>query len=416
MALTDKHIKALEPRDKDYKVSDGLGLYLLIKKNGAKYWRMKFRFKVDGKLKEKVLAIGVYPEVSLKKAREETLSARSLLDKGINPIEHRRTEQPVQLTDTSFLRIAEEWFKMKSATWSDKTSDRNRSIMDLWVLPAIGERDMNEMKPLDILKACKTAEDAGHLETAHRMRGMIDNVYRYGIILEYVDFNPAADVKGALTSTKKNHYAAITDPEEVGHLLVAMDEYKGTFVVKTATWCSAYWFCRPGEVRYLEWDEVNLKDNMVVVPASKMKQLKNALVQDHMIPLCTQSAQLLKDLYPITGRSKYVFPSARGGSRPLSENTVRVALRTMGYDKTQMTAHGFRAMARTLLDEELEYRVDWIEHQLAHEVKDANGRAYNRTKFLAQRKTMMQDWADYLDELKFKTNNGLPIIRKHESV
>lgn len=405
MALTDKALKALEPRDKDYKVSDGAGLYVLVKKTGSKYFRMKYRF--EGK--EKVLALGVYPEVSLKEARLQVASAKAQLADKIDP---SAKVVPVQETvhSLTFARVHQDWYEMKAATWMYKAKNRAESNFRLWIDPAIGSMPIDQIEPLDILNMCKAAEADGKLETAHRLRAQCSQVFRYGIILRYCRYNPARDLTGALKAVPKQHFASITDPAQVGKLMVGIHEYEGTAVVHHALACSAYWFCRPGEVRHVEWSEVDLNQGLITLPGSKMK-----MGRDHIIPMCTQSVALLKELYPLTSASRYVFPSLRGNSRPMSENTINQAIRNLGYAKSEMTAHGFRAMARTLLDEELQQRVEWIEHQLAHEVRDATGRAYNRTAFLNDRKIMMQTWADYLDELRGKTERGEKITRRFNS-
>ena len=244
-----------------------------------------------------------------------------------------------------------------------------------------------------LLETLRKMEAKGIVETARRAKQTASQVFRYAIITGRAQHDPAADLKGALQIPKKRHFAALTDPKQVGGLMLAIDNYHASYTVKAALKCSALWFCRPGELRALEWSNVNWDEKRLEIIAEKTHQ-------QHIIPLSTQAIELLESMQPISGYSKYVFPSNRGMSRPMSENTIRVALRTMGYGNDDMTAHGFRALARTLLDEVLNYRVEWIEQQLAHTVKDANGRAYNRTKHLPQRFEMMQRWADYLDELK----------------
>lgn len=405
MALTDKALKALLPTDKDYKVSDGAGLYVLVKKSGAKYFRLKYRF--EGK--EKVLALGVYPDVSLKDARTQASGAKLLLAEGVDPSANKQVKQPVTLEGRTFKDVAEDWYEMKQADWGFKARARARSNLDLWILPAIGDKPVDALEPLDILHMCRAAEADGKAETAHRLRSQCSQIFRYGIILRYCKHDPARDLIGAIKSVKAKHFASITDPVGVGRLMVGIEEYSGTFLVQTALRCSAYWFCRPTEVRHLEWADIDWDQKLILIPGERMK-----MSRDHMVPLSTQSLALLKTLYPLTSQSKYVFPSFRGNSRCMSENTVNQAIRTIGYSKAEMTAHGFRAMARTLLDEELGYRVEWIEHQLAHEVKDATGRAYNRTAFLPQRREMMQGWSNYLDELQRKTLAGEKIKRSYE--
>ncbi|RVU32671.1 tyrosine-type recombinase/integrase [Neptunomonas marina] len=401
MRLTDKQIKALKPREKDFKQADGQGLYLLVTKKGHKYWRLKYRF--NGK--EKLLSIGVYPEISLKEARAKTAEAKAALAEGNDPSIVKKQRARAAEVHT-FEQLAREWFEVKRKDVAPTTEKRMLSMIDNWIVPYLGRFEAAKMGPLDVLEAIKIAEAQGKNDTAHRMRETCSQIFRYGIITQVCKHDPARDLIGALEKNRPQHYSAVTDPDAAGRLMADIELFEGTVIVKTALACSAYWFCRPIEVRSLEWSDVDFEGALITIPASRMK-----LRRDHIIPLATQSLALLEALKPITGRSKYVFPSARGNSRCMSENAVRVALRTMGYTKEMMTSHGFRAMARTLLDEELGYRVEWIEHQLAHEVRDANGRAYNRTSFLNQRREMMQSWADYIDSLREMKKQGVTIQR-----
>jgi integrase len=264
------------------------------------------------------------------------------------------------------------------------------------LFPYIGHRPIVEITPHELLAALRRTESQGKLETTNRAKIISGQVFRYAVATGRAERDPTPDLKGALKTSRTKHLAAITEPKEVGKLLLAMDGYQGTHIVKSALLLSPLLFCRPGELRQLEWSEINFDEGRIEIPIEKMKTREQA----HVIPLSEQAIRILSEIQPLTGRGKYVFPSARGASRPLSDNAVRLALRTLGYDKETMTAHGFRAMARTILDEVLGYRVDWIEHQLAHAVKDVNGRAYNRTAHLEGRKQMMQGWADYLDTLR----------------
>ena len=397
MPLTAKQVSSAKPRDKDYKLSDEKGLYLLVTKTGARYWRLKYRFSK----KEKLLALGVYPEVSLKEAREGRDAARQLVADNIDPSAQKKSQQLAQAesSENSFERIALEWFETKM---NDKTENYQKRILrslqrDLF--PYIGPRAISEIKPLEILNALRKVEGRGAIETAHRVKQTASQIFRFAVATGRAESDPSKDLDGSLSNPKKKHFAAITEPKEVGKLLVAIDEYNATPTVKAALKLSPLWFCRPGELRHLEWSQVNWEEKRIELIAEKTKQ-------EHIIPLSDQAIAILKELEPFAHRSKYIFPSARGGSRPMSDNAVRTALRSMGYDNDTMTAHGFRAMARTLLDEVLGFRVEWIEQQLAHAVKDANGRAYNRTKHLAQRQEMMQRWANYLDELKVQALSG----------
>ena len=391
MPLSDRQIKAAKPREKIYRLTDGQGMYLEITPAGGKYWRMKYR--IHGK--EKRLAIGVYPDVSLADARAQRDDARRLLAQGIDPSKEKQARKMSNraATEDSFEVIAREWFSVRMTDKSEGHQARTMRALEKHLFGSIGNRPISEISALDLLPVLRKIEDKGHIETAHRVKQVAGQVFRYGIVTGRCERDPSTDLKDALKPAKKSHFAAITDPKELGRLLVAIDEYHGTPAVIAALKCSALWFCRPGELRHIRWDQINWEEKRIEITAEKTHQ-------PHIIPLARQSIEILENLKPITGRSEYVFPSARGASRPMSDGAVRIALRGMGYDRETHTAHGFRATARTLLDEVLNYRIEWIEQQLAHEVKDANGRSYNRTQHLMQRRKMMQHWADYLDQLR----------------
>ncbi|MDP5207243.1 integrase arm-type DNA-binding domain-containing protein, partial [Alishewanella sp. SMS9] len=401
--LTVLQVDKAKPKEKDYKLSDERGMFLLVTKSGGKLWRLKYRF--DGR--EKALAIGAYPDLSLKDAREIRDKARNKLAKGIDPSAEKQAKKlsSTLSAENSFELIAREWFAARMAEKSATHQARTQSILNTYLFPFIGRKPIQDITPLMLLDALRKMEAKGIVETARRAKQTASQVFRYAIITGRAEHDPAADLKGALQIPKKRHFAAITEPKQVGGLMLAIDSYHGSYTVQAALKCSALWFCRPGELRALEWANVNWDEKRIEIIAEKTHQ-------QHIIPLCTQAIELLESMQPISGHSKYVFPSNRGMGRPMSENTVRVALRTMGYGNDDMTAHGFRAMARNLLDEVLNYRVEWIEQQLAHSVKDANGRAYNRTKHLLQRFEMMQRWADYLDELKAAALTGNVINAK----
>ncbi len=393
MALTATAVKQAKPREKPYKLSDEKGMFLLVNPNGSKYWRLKYRF--GGK--EKLLALGVFPDLSLAGARDKRDEARSQLANEIDPSVAKRVRKQAQKEEggNSFKVIATEWFQTKMQNKAQGYQDRTWRGLKNDLFPALGHRPINQITAQELLAALRKVESRGAVDMAHRVKQSAGQVFRYGIVTGRCDRDPAADLKGALQPTNKKHFAAITDPKSVGKLLIAIDAYEGTPIVKTALKLSAILFQRPGEIRAMEWSEIDWEKKIWELPAEKMK-----MKQPHVVPLPKQAITLLKELKRSTGRGRYVLPSARGNHRPLSDNGVRVALRTMGYDNDTMTAHGFRAMARTLLDEELGFRVDYIEHQLAHAVKDTNGRAYNRTTHLKEREKMMQQWANYLDDLK----------------
>ena len=391
--LSDVAVKNAAPKDKPFKLSDGAGLYLEIMPTGSKYWRLKFRYAG----KEKRLALGVYPAVTLKAARKAARDARDGLAAGIDPTETRRQDKLERSVGAanSFRAVALEWYEKEKPHWSESHIKRAGWLLEKNLFPWLGHRPIAEINPPELLATLRKTESKGTLETAHRAKQIAGQIFRYAVATGRTERDPTPDLKGALATPKGGHHAAIIDPKEVGDLLRAIDGFRGTPAVMAALKLSPLLFCRPGELRHMEWAEIDWEQERWEIPAEKMK-----LRLPHIVPLCSQALVILRDIQPITGRSKYVFPSARGASRPLSENGVRTALRTLGFTNDEMTPHGFRAMARTILDEVLGYRVEWIEHQLAHAVKDANGRAYNRTSHLPQRKEMMQAWADYLVALK----------------
>ena len=397
--LTATAVKQAKPKAKPYKLADGGGLYLHVKTAG-KYWRYKYRFAG----KEKLLALGTYPDISLADARKLHQAARENLADGIDPSSHKKTKKSADQSSSanSFEAVALEWSKTRSKK-ADSTEKRQRALLEKDLFPFIGSRPIADIDAPELLKTLRKIENRGAIETAHRANRLAGQIFRYAIVTGRSKHNPSIDLKDALTQPIKSHRKSITDPAEVGPLMAAIKNYQATPVVMAALQLSPLFLCRPGELRHLEWAEVNFAEARIELPASKMKTK-----EPHIIPLASQAIAILKELQPISGRGKYVFPSARGASRPLSDNGVRTALRTLGYTNDQICPHGFRAMGRTILDEVLNFPVDWIEHQIAHSVKDVNGRAYNRTKHLPQRKKMMQAWADYLDGLANVNNNFLP--------
>lgn len=392
MPLTVAKVKSAKPKEKDYKLSDEKGLFLLVKQNGSKYWRLKYRFAG----KERLMALGVFPDTTLAMAQKKRDEARRQLADGIDPMEHRKaTKQAHQeAASNSFEVVAREWLQ-KRGKKSESGDKRLTSLLERDLFPNLGKLPIRDITAPVLLKALRKIEARGAIETAHRAKQYAGQIFRYAVATDRADRDPSGDLKAALATPTKTHFAAITTPKEAGKLMAAIDAYQGTPVVCAALKLSALFFCRQGELRHMEWSEVNWEEKRIELPGEKMK-----IGEPHIIPISRQAIAILKELHTLTGRHRYVFPSARGASRPLSENGVRTALRSMGYDNGTMTPHGFRAMARTLLDEVLGYRVDWIEQQLAHAVRDVNGRAYNRTKYLKQRRDMMQRWADYLDELR----------------
>jgi integrase len=391
--LTATEVKQAKAGDNVRKLTDGGGLHLQVQPTGARYWRYDYRYAG----KRKTLALGVYPEVSLKKAREKHQEARGKLSEGIDPGEQRKVEKLTRhiAAADSFEAVAREWSQTKMCDKSKSHQNRTMRALEKDLFPCIGNRPISSITAPELLASLRKIEERGAVETAHRAKQTAGQVFRYAIVTGRAERDPSGDLKGALKDPKKKHLAAITEPAQVGRLMLAIDGYTGTAAVRAALRLSPLLFQRPGEIRHMEWTEIDWEAKRWEIPAEKMK-----MRQPHIVPLSQQALGILLELHPLTGRGRYVFPSARGASRCLSENGVRTALRSMGYDNDTMTPHGFRAMARTLLDEVLEYRVDWIEHQLAHAVKDPNGRAYNRTAHLEGRAKMMQDWADYLENLR----------------
>jgi len=389
--LTAVAVRQAVPREKAYRLSDGRGLYLEVQPAGRKYWRYAYRYAG----KQKTLALGVYPDVSLKAARSAHKAARAKLVDGIDPAQVRRVEKLLrnQADAESFEAIGREWFATKMTEKSDTHRDRTLRLLEKDLFPWIGRQPIKSINAPELLAALRRVESRGALDSAKRARQVASQVFSYGIQTGRAERNVADDLRGALTPSKKKHHAAIIDPVALGALLRAMDGSTAGPAVKTALLISPILFQRPGEIRHMEWEEID--GDRWEIPAEKMK-----MRMAHIVPLPRQALVLLDGLRPITGRGRYVFPSARGASRCMSENAVRVALRDLGYTNDQQTPHGFRATARTILDEILGFRPDIIEQQLAHAVKDANGRAYNRTAHLKARAEMMQAWADYLDKLR----------------
>ncbi|MDP3244860.1 MAG: integrase arm-type DNA-binding domain-containing protein [bacterium] len=402
---SDTAIKAAKPKEAPYRLSDGSGLYLLVRPDGKKWWRLDYTH--EGK--RKTLSVGVYPETGLALARRNTEAARALLAEGVDPSEARKAKKAHQaevheserrLADGvplagSFEEIAREWFQKFSTGWAKSHSEKIKGRLERYVFPWLGGRPLAEIKAPELLEVLRRIEDRGAIETAHRVLQNSGQVFRYAIATGRAERDISADLRGALTPWKPQHYAAITEPKEIAPLLRAIDGFTGTFAVKCALRLAPMLLVRPGELRQAEWSEIDLDAATWNIAAEKMK-MKAA----HLVPLPSQAVEILRTLHPLTGRGRFIFPGVRDHEHPMSENTVNMGLRRMGYPREVMTGHGFRAMARTVLDEVLDFRVDLIEHQLAHAVRDPNGRAYNRTAHLEKRREMMQAWADYLDKLK----------------
>lgn len=401
--LSDMQVVKVKPKSRQVTLFDGGGLFLLVTPSGGKLWRLKYRF--EGK--EKLLALGTYPEISLADARQRRDEARKQLAHGIDPGALRKAQKQAETEETeTFEVIAREWHTKFTHTWALGHVVKLLSALKRDLFPWIGARPIKELKAPELLAVLRRIESRGTLETAHRMRGLLGQIFRYAVATGRAERDPAADLRGALPQPNEKHHAAITDPKEVAPLLRALDGYQGHFVVKCALRLAPMLFVRPGELRHAEWAEIDLDEAVWNIPAHKMK-----MKEPHLVPLSNQAVEILRELQPLTGAGRYVFPSARSFARPMSNNAILAALRRMGFSKDEMTGHGFRAMARTILDEVLQVRPDFIEHQLAHAVRDPNGRAYNRTAHLAERRKMMQLWADYLDGLRVGAT-VIPIQRK----
>jgi integrase len=392
--LTDAAIRNAKPREKTYTLGDGEGMYLEVMPNGTRFWRMAYR-QPNGKKNR--LTFGKYPEVPLAEARDKRLAARKLLAQGIDPGRAKREEKHAKekAALNTFEAVARAWLARTAADRAASTQEKNTAWLERNIFPAIGALPISSIKPWDVLSALRIIEKRGAIESAHKIKQLCGQVFRFAVASGLADRDMTADLRGALSAVPEAHYAAITDPKEAAELLRAIDAYNGHAYAIAALKLAPLVFVRPGELRTAEWSEIDLDAAEWRIPGSKMK-----MGQDHIVPLATQAVALLRDLHEMTGHGKFVFPSVRTSTRCMSENTVNAALRGMGYGKEVMTGHGFRAMARTIMDEVLGERVDLIEHQLAHAVKDPNGRAYNRTAHLPARRLMMQRWADYLDAIK----------------
>ncbi len=390
--LTDRGVINTKKRDKEYKLFDGGGLFLLVTPSGGKLWRLKYRY--EGK--ERMLALGSYPAISLADARQRREDARKLLANGIDPGAVKKAQKQAQTEETeTFEVIAREWHAKFTPTWTPGHALKLLRALERDVFPWAGNTSVKDLKAPELLAILRRIESRGVTETAKRVRGLVGQVMRYSVATGRAERDPSGDLRGALPTPPERHYAALTDPAEVADLLRAIDGYKGGLIVKSAMQLAPLVFVRPGELRHAEWAEIDLEEAVWQIPAEKMKTR-----QAHIVPLSNQAVAILREIYPVTGNGKYVFPSIRSTARPMSENTINVTLRTLGYDNERMTGHGFRAMARTILDEVLQVRPELIEAQLAHAVRDPLGRAYNRTHHLPERKQMMQKWSDYLDGLK----------------
>ena len=392
MALSDIAIRNAKPMVKPYKLSDSGGLFVLIATTGGKLWRYSYRF--DGK--QKTLTLGTYPDTGLKEARELHASARKVLAAGIDPNENRKNNKATKKLNAanSFEMVAREWWQSYMKNKAESHKEKVIRRFELYLFPWLGKKPISEITAPQFLEVIKRIEKQNKLETAHRTLQTAGQVFRYAVQNGMTIRDVTADLKGALPATTVKHMAAFTEPKEVAELLRAFESFNGTYTVQCALQLAPLVFVRPSELRMAKWADIDLEAGTWQYLVSKTKT-------DHLVPLSTQAVTILRNLQPLSGHGEYVFQGGHSPLKPMSESAVNAALKRMGYDtKTQITGHGFRAMARTILHERLNIDPHIIEHQLAHKVPDALGAAYNRTKFIAQRTAMMQAWADYLDELK----------------
>jgi integrase len=383
--LTEVQIRNAKPSKKIVRLFDGYGMYLEVMPSGSKWWRQKYRHAG----KEKRISLGVYPEVSLKGARARRDDTRRVLAAGIDPSEHRKAVRNSQIerAGNSFEVVAREWIEKFSRTWANGHAKRIMRRLEKDVFPWLGGRPIAEIKAMELLATIRKLENRGVLETAHRTLATCGQIFRYAVATGRAERDPSGDLRGALTPVKGEHFAAVTDPKKVGQLLRVFDGYDGSLVVQSALKLAPLVFVRPGELRMAQWAHIDFE-------AAEWRYTVSKTGTEHVVPLAKQAIDILKTLQGLTGRGQYVFPSGRSPRRPMSDNAILAAMRRMGIGKEEMSGHGFRAMARTILDEVLKCRPDLIEHQLAHTVRDPLGRAYNRTTHLPERREMMQRWAD----------------------
>lgn len=401
MSLTEVAIRAARAAQRPYKVSDEKGLYLLVKPNGARLWRYKYRHAGI----EKLLAIGRYPDVSLREARDRRDDARKLVANHVDPSLKKRIEREGRAN--TFAAVGEEWLETKRVSLSASTWQRDRDQLVKIVGPYLGKRPIAEIEAPELLAVLKRLEKKGLHDTAHRVRAVCGRVFRYAIATGRASRDISGDLKGALAAKGTQSYAAITDPARVGQLMRAIEEYDGQATTHAALKLAPYVFVRPGELRAAEWSEFDLDRSEWRIPAERMK-----MREAHIVPLARQALEILREVHKRTGEGRFVFPAIGKRERPLSENTLNAALRRLGYAKDEMTAHGFRSIASTLLNEE-GWHPDLIELQLAHKERNKVRAAYNRAQRLEERRKMMRAWADYVDELRERTGDSKVTAERH---
>lgn len=400
MKLTDRKINTAKAKDKPYKLFDGKGLYLLINPSGSKLWRFRYRFNK----KEKLLSLGIYPDVSLKKARDRLAEAREILADGMDPSTHRKEQkqQKAALQANTFEAVAREWSTKKHQIEVSQEHARRTLIrLEQDIFHWLGSRPITEITPPELLEALRRVENRGAIETAHRIKQACGQVFQYAISSGLAERDITADLKGALTPYRSKHFSTVTDAKEIGPLLRAIDTYQGHFITHCALKLLPLVFVRPGMLRQAEWAGIDIDNALWTIKAKHIKMKREDKEQDmrkHYVPLSRQALEILKEIQPLTGNSQYVFHGVRSNRQPISENTMNQALNRLGY-KNVIVPHGFRHMASTVLNEN-GFEPDWIEVQLCHVDKNTVRATYNHAKYLEDRKKMLQWWADYLDRLK----------------
>ena len=404
MKLTTLTIKAAKPNDKKYRLPDGNGLYLEITPSGGKLWRMKYRFAG----KEKLLSFGGFPTISLRDAREFKNEAKKLLANDIDPSEAKKAikQKKVDNVKNGFESVAREWVEKNKNNWSDGNTKRVSARLEQHIIPLLGKKGISSITPSDLLSVIQRIEKTGTIYTAHKTLQNCGQVFRYAMATARTNTDPTTALKGALPPVQSKHHASITDPKKIGALLRAINGYEGNYITQCALKLAPLVIVRPGELRHAEWQEVDFDKVEWRLPAEKMK-----MKAVHIVPLSKQAICILKDIQDVTGQGKYIFPSVRSSARPMSENTINAGLRRMGYTKEEMTGHGFRSMASTLLNEQ-GWHWDAIERQLAHAERNSIRAAYNYAEHMPERIRMMQHWADYLDGLA----NGADIVSLHQGL
>lgn len=399
MPLSDTAIRNAKAGSKPVKLSDGGGLFLLLNPNGSRWWRFKYRF--GGK--EKLISLGVYPDVPLKDARERRDDARRQLAAGHDPGEARKAQKTAAAgrATNSFEVVAREWFGLTKEKWESEYADLVLHRLERDMFPWLGSRPIAEVTPLELLTVLRRIEQRGAIDLTHRAVQKCGQIFRYAVVTGRATRDPTADLRGALKPKQKQHYASIQEPKAVGELVRAIRDYIGAFETRCALLLGILTFVRPGELRKAEWSEFDCEQAEWRIPASRMK-----MKEQHIVPLSVQSLAILKELRSATGHGRYLFPSIRTGTRPMSENTVNAALRRLGYTSEEMTGHGFRSIASTLLNE-LGWPSDAIERQLSHGERDDVRGAYNFAEYLVVRRKMMQAWADHLETLE----RGARVVR-----